>query len=79
MKPSSSPSVPPRTITSADRRMAKVCLQCPVCRHARKKQKGVLFEFVRRMEGRICPFCRAYEKVYGLKPHQPSVEAGASR
>jgi hypothetical protein len=57
-------------ITAADRRMARVCLSCPACKHARKAQKGLLFELVRRIEGRICPFCRAYEKVYGRKAHE---------
>jgi hypothetical protein len=78
MKPASSPTITPLKITSADRRKAQVCIHCPVCRHARRRQKGLAFEFVRRMEGRICPFCRAYEKVYGRKPHQPFAEGTAA-
>jgi uncharacterized protein CbrC (UPF0167 family) len=51
--------------------MAAACVNCPVCRHARKKQKGPVFLFVRAIEGNLCPFCRAYEKVYGRKAHEP--------
>ena len=58
-------------ITKKDRWMAQKCLECQVCKHARKKQKGLAFWFVKKIESRICPFCRAYEKVYGRKAHEP--------
>lgn len=58
-------------ITERDRRRAKVCLACPVCNHARKKQRGIVFWFVKRIEGSLCPCCKAYEKVYGRKAHEP--------
>lgn len=58
------------TITDKDRRMARKCLECPVCRHARKKQRGAAFWFVKRIEGSLCPYCKAYEKVYGQKAHE---------
>ena len=29
-----------RKITDTDRKLAKFCISCPVCRHARKKQQG---------------------------------------
>jgi uncharacterized protein CbrC (UPF0167 family) len=51
--------------------MAKVCMQCPVCRSARKNQKGLSYSFVKNVEGGLCPFCTAYEKVYGRKAHEP--------
>jgi uncharacterized protein CbrC (UPF0167 family) len=51
--------------------MAKFCLTCPVCKHARKQQKGAAFWFVKKIEGNLCPFCKAYERVYGKKSHQP--------
>jgi hypothetical protein len=57
-------------ITEKDRRLARVCGSCPVCRQARKKQKGLAFHFVKTIEGDICPFCRAYERVYGRKAHE---------
>jgi hypothetical protein len=49
--------------------LAIVCLNCPVCRHARRSQRGVAFQVVRKIEGRVCPFCRAYERVFGRKAH----------
>lgn len=57
-------------ITNRDRRMAKFCANCPVCRHARKKQQGAAFWFVQKIEGGLCPFCKAFERVYGRKAHQ---------
>ena len=30
-------------VTELDRRLAEGCLKCPVCRHARKKQRGLAF------------------------------------
>ncbi len=41
-----------------------------VCRYARKKQKGVVYTFVKSVEGYVCPACRAYERVYGKKAHE---------
>lgn len=58
-------------ITERDRSMAQKCLGCTVCVHARKKQRGFAFWFVKKIEGSICPYCRAYEKVYGRKAHEP--------
>ncbi len=58
------------TITDLDRKLAEGCLKCPACNHARKKQRGLLFWFVKMVEGRLCPQCRAYEKVYGRKAHE---------
>jgi len=57
-------------ITKKDILMAKWCLNCLVCRRARKKQKGLAFFFVNKVEDKICPFCKAYEKVYGQKAHE---------
>ena len=60
------------TITEKDRKKAQICLECPVCRRAREKQKGVAFWFVKVIEGSLCPYCKAYEKVYGRKAHEPA-------
>jgi hypothetical protein len=54
-----------------DRALAETCLSCPVCKRARRKQRGLFFWFVKRLEGRLCPACRAYERVYGRKAHEP--------
>jgi len=58
-------------ITDKDREMAKRCVECPVCNHARAKQRGLAFFFVKTIEGSVCPYCKAYERVYGRKAHEP--------
>ena len=60
-----------RRITNRERKMAQFCISCPVCHHARKTQQGTAFWFVKKIEGDLCPFCKAYERVYGRKAHQP--------
>jgi hypothetical protein len=60
-----------QTLTEKDWEMAQRCVECLVCRHARKTQKGLAFWFVKTIEGKFCPYCQAYEKVYGQKAHQP--------
>ena len=56
-------------LTKLDRALANICENCPVCSRARKKQRGIAFDFVKRVEEGICPFCRAYERVNGRKAH----------
>jgi hypothetical protein len=58
-------------ITEKDREMAKQCLECTVCARARRKQWGLAFWFVRFIERGMCPNCKAYERVYGRKAHEP--------
>jgi len=57
--------------SAQDLALAKKCLECPLCRKARANQRGLLFLFVRLLEGRVCPACKAYERVYGRKAHEP--------
>jgi len=57
-------------ISKRQKWMAQRCLQCTLCKYARKKQKGMLYT-IAKLESRICPFCRAYEKVYGKKSYEP--------
>ena len=64
-----------KTITAADRVMSRLCERCPVCRHARHKQQGIAYTFVKNVETTICPFCKAYERVHGRKAHE--AEQGA--
>ena len=47
----------------------EVCANCPVCRTARKKGRGLAFWLVSRVERGACPFCAAYERVTGRKAH----------
>ena len=58
-------------ITDRDRELAAGCLNCPMCKRARRKQRGLAFFFVKFLEGGLCPQCRAYEKIYGCKAHEP--------
>ena len=58
-------------ITEQDRRKAQMCIECPVCDRARRKQRGLAYLFVKFLEKGICPYCKAYEKVYGKKAHEP--------
>lgn len=58
-------------ITEKDRKRAQRCVECPVCRQARKSQKGFAFWFVKNIEDGLCPYCQAYERVYGRKAHEP--------
>jgi len=58
-------------ITDKDRKLAQQCIECPVCTRARRKQKGIAYLFVRFLERGVCPACKAYEKVYGRKAHEP--------
>ncbi|NLX03761.1 MAG: hypothetical protein GXY33_01315 [Phycisphaerae bacterium] len=68
-----------RPISEKDRQRAKQCLECPVCRRARAKQRGLAFWLVKRVEGSLCPNCKAYERVYGRKAHEPISKGGDSR
>ena len=58
-------------ITDRDRTLAQHCVDCPVCSRARRQQRGLAFWFVKRIEGQVCPFCKAYERVYGRQAHEP--------
>ncbi|MBI5395839.1 MAG: hypothetical protein HZA91_11125 [Verrucomicrobia bacterium] len=61
----------PRSVSTLDRVMARACGFCPACNIARKKQQGAAFNLVKTVEKHVCPFCRAYERVYGRKAHEP--------
>jgi rubrerythrin len=63
-------------VTDEDRRKARQCLHCPICGRARRKQKGLAYWFVKKVESGFCPACKAYEKVYQRKAHEPIPEAG---
>jgi hypothetical protein len=62
-----------KAATGFDRMLAQGCVLCPVCRHARKKQRGAAFRMVQTVEVHLCPFCKAYERVHGRKAHEPAV------
>mgnify|MGYP001163405913 CR=1 FL=1 len=60
-----------RQFSEQDLKRAQRCVECPVCTHARKRQRGLAFWFVKSIEGSVCPNCQAYERVYGRKAHEP--------
>lgn len=59
-----------RPPSALDRKLAAVCARCLVCRRARRNPRGLAAALVRTVESRVCPFCRAYERVYGRPAHQ---------
>lgn len=61
-------------ITAKDRKLAANCIKCPVCKTARRKQKGFAYWFVKKIEHGICPSCQAYEKVYDKKAFEINTE-----
>ncbi|HUU28086.1 MAG TPA: hypothetical protein VM123_09755 [archaeon] len=66
--------MPGTEVTGLHRALAQCCLKCPVCNYARKKQKGLIFWFVKNIESSLCPFGKAYERVYNRKAHEPIPE-----
>lgn len=58
------------TVSNWMRLLAQVCWHCPVCRRARRRQGGMAYALVRRVENRFCPFCRAYARVFGRGAHE---------
>ncbi len=57
-------------VSDKDREMAQVCLSCPMCKNARQDQQGLMNTCVKNFTEAICPFCQAYERVYGRKAHE---------
>jgi hypothetical protein len=57
--------------TEKDLEMAQVCLNCTCCKIARQEQKGLVYSCVKGFAEDVCPFCQAYERVYGRKAHEP--------
>ncbi len=58
-------------------RRADMCKnKCTVCKLGREKGKGFFYWMV-KMESRmkVCPWCRAYEKVYGVPAYERPPQA----
>ncbi|OKY78414.1 MAG: hypothetical protein BTN85_0905 [Candidatus Methanohalarchaeum thermophilum] len=43
--------------------------KCPVCNRAREGKKISKF-FVKHIDRKVCPMCKAYEEVYGKKAYE---------
>ncbi len=63
--------MPTQSISDKDHEMAQKCMECALCGHARQAQRGLGFWFVKTIESGLCPYCQAYERVYGRKAHEP--------
>lgn len=50
---------------------AKLCLDCPICRSARKNQRGLAYVFVKHVDRKVCPACKVYEQLSGQKAYEP--------
>ncbi len=61
-------------LTQEIKEKAVGCLSCPVCKRARKKQKGLAYWFVKVVEKGRCPQCAAYVKVFGKEAHEAITE-----
>jgi len=60
--------------TERDKQMAQRCVDCPVFTHARKKQRGIAYWFVKTIEHSVCPYCAAYERGCILLASAPSAK-----
>ena len=59
------------------RRRADMCMnKCTVCKLGREKGRGFFYRMV-KMESRlkVCPWCRAYEKAYGVPAYEKPPQA----
>jgi hypothetical protein len=56
--------------TKMDRALARICHACPACRTARRYPNSFSYKLVKGVESKFCPFCQAYERVYGHKAHE---------
>jgi len=50
---------------------ARRCLKCPICSRAREKQKGIAYFFTKHFDRKVCPNCKAFEKVTGQLAYEP--------
>jgi len=53
------------------RAKAKMCLECPICKKARQKQGGLAYLFVKLVDRKICPSCKALEQITGKRAYEP--------
>jgi len=51
---------------------ARICLKCPICSRAREKQKGFAYFFTKYIDRKVCPYCKAFEKVTGRFAYEPN-------
>jgi len=61
------------------KKLAEICLKCPVCSRARSRQKGLAYFFVKYIDRKICPGCRAFEAVTGQKAYEPLTKSAEEK
>lgn len=61
------------------RKKAKMCLDCPICRRARNKQRGLAFLFVKLVDRKICPSCKALEEITGKRAYETLSEEDVAK
>mgnify|MGYP005835681651 CR=1 FL=1 len=62
----------PAQVDEKTRKRAEMCMnKCTVCKLGREKGSG-FFHWMVKMEAKLklCPWCRAYEKVYGVPAYE---------
>lgn len=64
----------PDAVGEALKKKARMCLDCPICRRARRKQKGLAYLFVKLVDRKICPSCKALEQITGKRAYEPLTE-----
>jgi len=57
-----------RKITDTDRKMAKFCVSCPVCRHARKNKKGLHSGLSKKLKATFVPSAKPMSVFMAGKP-----------
>ncbi len=59
---------------AALKKKARFCLNCPICSRAREKQRGLAYVLTKYVDSKICPNCKAFEKLTGLRAYEPLTE-----
>jgi len=67
------------TEAEALKEKAKGCLECPICRRARKNQRGLAYLFVKLIDRKVCSNCKAFEQVTGKRAFEPITQADVDK
>ena len=59
---------------AALQKRARRCLECPLCSRARARQGGLAYFFTRYIDRKICPNCKAFERLTGQRAYEPLSE-----
>jgi hypothetical protein len=59
-----------KSASPTDKILAKASDYCVVCKYVRKNPETIAAQLARPIEAH-CPFCNAFERVHGHRPHAP--------